>query len=157
MAAVSPTPVATTYLFDTNAFVDLGERYYPEDVFGCLWTSMLTAIGGGTAVTCKKVIGELVNMPVVPRWRRTVQAACKARAVDESDSDVQRAFARLAGLAIPRSVGEVDRWVLAAAEARALPVVTRDGPITALCRNGLLSVRSLTPTDFFREVGWSFP
>jgi hypothetical protein len=95
-------------------------------------------------------------MPVVPPWRRTVQAACKPRAVDESDVDVQKAFARLASLAIPRSVGEVDRWVLSAAEARGLPLVTRDGPITALCGTGLVTVRSLTPTNFFREVGWSF-
>jgi hypothetical protein len=155
MAVVNPTPLATRYLFDANAFVDLGERYYPDDIFGCLWGLMLPALGSGLAVTSKMVLGELSKAPVVQPWRLTVQAACKAQALDEADADIQAEFKKLAGAAIPKKVGTVDRWILSAASARKLPLVTRDGPLTAIC--GVLSVRPLDPTGFFREVGWTFP
>jgi hypothetical protein len=149
--------IANSYLFDANAFIDVGERFYPDDIFGCLWKNISQALTNGSVVTCKGVLGELKKAPIQLPWRQKIQMACQNSAINESDADIQKVFARLAGLSISKGVGNVDRWVLSAGEARSLPIVTRDGPMFEVARRGHSFARLLTPTDFFREVGWSFP
>jgi uncharacterized protein DUF4411 len=157
MAVVSPTPSAVVYLFDTNAFVDLGERFHPNDVFVGLWANVLSMLNTGNVITCKAVLGELAKAPVIDPWRKTVQAACKPTALDEAEVDIQGEFKKLAAAAIPNRLSDVDRWVLSAGAARNLPIVTRDGPVLRVCKDGRVAARSLTPVEFFREVGWTFP
>jgi len=153
---------ASTYLFDANIFIDLGERVYPDDVFKGLWVKLATAFSTGEIVTSHGVLGELkrASKPHLP-WRLLVLAECKAHALNEADEKIQRAFAHLAQLVedgdLSKGLSQVDLLLLACAEAHGLPIVTRDGPMANACSNGKLSVKRVLLPDVFRAQGWHFP
>src|ERR1700730_14034094 len=86
---------ALPYLLDTVAWVDMGERFYPVDVFEGLWAQLVSALAAGTIVTLKGVIGELKRGPK-EQWREIVYEASKAHLIDEGAAQVQAVFARVA-------------------------------------------------------------
>lgn len=150
-----------SFFFDTNAFIDLGERMYPDDVFGSLWIEISKALSDGSIITGKRVLVELTAMPNPDHWRTHVSTNCKPHAINEARPDVQAVFARLAPLATPpgplRKLSTVDQLVLASAEAVGLPLVTRDGQMIKACTEGHSPVRIVGLVDCFRQLGWSFP
>jgi hypothetical protein len=102
---VSASPALQAYLFDTSAFVDVGERFYPGDVFPGVWVAMEEAMRAGVIITCKRVLGEVSNVTLpLPAWRQCILDGCKATAINEGDPDIQAVFARIAPLAVKHGV-----------------------------------------------------
>jgi predicted nucleic acid-binding protein len=157
---VSDAAASRRFLFDTNIFIELGERY-PEDVFKGLWETVLRALSAGEIVTCHGVVTELKKGPTpAAPWRAKVYAACKEHLVDEADASIQTAFGRISQLiedgALSKSLTDVDQLVLACGEALNLPVVTRDAKMRSACEAGKVPTRALDLPAFFREMGWEF-
>jgi len=75
------------YVFDTNGMVDLGERHYPGDLFGCVWTNIDQALKSGIFLVCHGVIGELAKID--DSWRSQVRASSKPHVIDEAAADIQ--------------------------------------------------------------------
>lgn len=149
------------FLLDANAFIDMGERFYPEDVFACVWSQLLKELSQATAFTTKGVLTELKRVKPLPPWRANVISACDANAVDEGESAIQTIYARLApeaqhGGALPAGLSAIDLFVLATGEYMQAPIVTRDAEITLSCDRGLVNTRALGPAEYFKELGWYF-
>lgn len=153
-------PVLATYLLDTNAAIDIGERYYPQDIFGALWHHFNAALAQGRLRLIRASITELRAGPQDP-WRQDVYTATNGLILNEGDADIQQTFQKLARAVGPRglstNLSDTDLMVLATGEARALPIVTRDTKMRIACERGHCATRSLNTTELFRELGWSFP
>ncbi|HEY9085542.1 MAG TPA: DUF4411 family protein [Candidatus Tyrphobacter sp.] len=150
-----------TYLFDANALIDAGERFYPDDVFPCVWLKLNEELGIARAVTIAAVLRELRDIDPLPAWRDRIITICTPHAYDETEVEVQTEYARLAreavpGGALPSGLSDVDLFVLAVGGLRALPIVTRDREIRLSCDRGIVATRAIDPLAFLRERGWSF-
>lgn len=148
------------YLCDTNIFVDLGERIYPPDIFEAFWKALEDALTDGRILTCKTVLAELKRASNPEPWRAIVQRCCGPHAIDESEAAIQSIFGRLAGLKAGRTLSSTlsdeDLLILSAAEARNLPLATRDGKMMKACNDGHVVVEVVTLTAVFRGLGWKF-
>jgi hypothetical protein len=159
--AESGPAVNPPFLLDTVAFVDMGERFYPLDVFTGLWTELLAALNTGRVVTLRGVIAELKRGPQDP-WRALVYAATKSHLIDDGGVDVQRVFGRVAPAlfvgSLTKRLSEVDVLLLSSAEAHNCPFITRDTKMlnACACNGGPVQARPLSLADMFRELGWRF-
>lgn len=148
-------------IFDTVAFIDFGERLYPPDVFGALWTLLLETLKRGEIVTTRRVLTELSNVPNPQQWRKDVHAACLPLVIDESLPAIQGVFARLAGLVqakqLSSQLSDTDLFVLCCGEVTGFPIVTRDTKMIRACNMGFVVATPIDVVQVFRVFGWSFP
>jgi predicted nucleic acid-binding protein len=145
-----------TYLWDANAFIDVGAQFYPADVFGCLWTNLRVALGT-TIITTGSVLDQIKLAPNHKQpWRDEVAKLCKSSVIDESEPAVQAKLRELANRVARRlmkNLKDVDLQVVSVAIVHSLPLVTRDGDMAAEATK--LNVHAMYPVDCFRRLKWS--
>jgi hypothetical protein len=155
-AAKVPPP----YLLDTNALIDIGERYYPQDIFGNLWALFLPAMASGDVRMTRGTLNELHRGPA-DQWRTDVRTACLPHVVDEASGAVQGVFGRLAASVatdnLTRKLSQIDLLVLACGEAHTYPIVTADTRMRNACLRGHANAVPMFVAEMFREFGWVFP
>ena len=149
------------YCIDTCAILDLHGRKFPRDLYPDVWPSFEEAVSQGVVVSIREVYRELkARDDDVAAW------ACAHRAVfEDPDGDQTREIARIANAhpecldLLKRKTVHADPWVIAAASAWGLVVVTSEGldspkKIPAICRaEGIPCIDLL---DMFRGLDWRF-
>lgn len=155
------TDLFARFCIDTCALVDLFGRKFPADLYPDLWPAVEGALLNGSVVSVREVYREIAQQDdELADWAKKNRGCFR-----DPDETQLREIARIAN-AHPscldmrkRRPVHADPWVIAAACAWRLTVVTSESPdspkkIPAICRAEGIECASLF--DLFRDLGWTF-
>jgi len=151
------------YCFDTSAFLDAWNRYYPPDVFPQLWTAIEEQIAAGALIATEEVRVELAKKDDgLFKWAKKQQRLfCDLDEPQQiSAAEVLGRFPKLIDTRKGRS--GADPFVIALARVRGAIVVTGENDdgtaerpkIPTVC--SAFDVRYLRMLAFIRENRWVF-
>jgi hypothetical protein len=150
-----------SYSIDTSALMDAWVRYYPPDVFPCLWDRIDASINDGLFVATVEVHRELqLYTGELSLWvgERKQMFIPIDNDVQEAVNDIMTTHPDL----VDENTGKsgADPFVIALARVRGLTVVSaeRSKPskpkIPDVC--AAKGVRHITLLEMFRELKWRF-
>ncbi len=149
------------YCIDTCAILDIHGRKFPRDIYPDLWPAFEQAVSQGVIVSIREVYHELGSRDdEMTAWAHTHSAAF-LNPDDAQLLELQRianAHPECLDL-LKRKVAHADPWVIAAASAWGLTVVTSEGTdspkkIPAICK--LEDIPCVDLYDLFRGLNWTF-
>jgi hypothetical protein len=150
-----------SYSIDTSALVDGWVRYYPPDVFPCLWGRIEAIITSGILVASDEVYIELQNKAdELAKWANQWKGMFipPDTAIQHAVSDIMSTHAVLVD--VNRGGSAADPFVIAVAKVRGLTVVSAENSrptkpkIPDVCMSK--GVRHISLLEMFREQGWCF-
>jgi hypothetical protein len=150
-----------SYGIDTSGLIDGWVRYYPPEVFPCLWNRIDELIESGGLVASEEVYLEIQKQDdELAQWAKQ-----RRKMFVPADDEIQIAVTGIMathGALVNIKTGEsgADPWVIALAQVRGLTVVS--GEIRRLPKLTIPSVcdakavRHLNFLDMIRDLGWHF-
>ena len=150
-----------SYSIDTSGLIDGRVRYYPPNVFPCLWNKIDTLIDSGLLVASEEVNIEIQKQDdELAEWARQ-----RKRMFIPVDDAIQAAVSGImtthsALVNIKTGGSAADPWVIAVAQVRGLTVVS--GEIRRLPKLTIPSVcdaKGVPHLNFLNmiiELGWRF-
>lgn len=155
------TGLFTQYCIDTCALLDLFGRKFPRDLYTDLWPSFEVAVAHGIIISVREVYKEIERRDdAVNEWAK------KHKEFFHNPDDSQLAeLARIVNAhpecldLLKRKPAIADPWVMAAASAWGLTVVTSESPdsprkIPSVCSAEGIPCANLF--DMFRGLNWTF-
>jgi hypothetical protein len=150
-----------SYSIDTSALLDGWVRYYPPEVFPCLWNRIDTLIDSGDLLASEEVNGEIQKKDdTLAEWARQ-RKKLFVPADDEIQVAVIDIMATHSSLVNAKTGGSAaDPWVIAVAQVRGLTVVSGEAwrlpklTIPSVC--AAKGVRHINLLEMIRELGWRF-
>jgi hypothetical protein len=151
----------TQFCIDTCAILDLFGRRYPRDLYPNLWPMFEAAVAESTIVSVREVHREIkIRDDAVADWAK----GHKELFLDPDDAQLAE-LVRIVDAhpecldLLKRKPALADPWVIAAAGAWNLTVVTSEGldspkKIPAVCKAE--GIRCIDLLDMFRGLNWSF-
>jgi hypothetical protein len=114
-----------SYSIDTSALLDGWVRYYPPEVFPCLWNRIDTLIDAGLLVASEEVNGEIQKkQDELAEWAKH-RKMLFVPADDETQIVLTEIMATHGDLVNIKTGGSgADPWVIALARVRGLTVVS---------------------------------
>jgi len=164
------------YLFDTNTIIQMGQRYYPRDIFGELWDYIYQQIDAGSILVTDGVIDELTEKINDQTANRNAWRDDFIQFSENSDQilheNYQSEFMTLANKCssdieyrgnckqqtVSRFLDKADLWLVAIAKSEGFKLVSEESEgslkIPTVCK--LEGVSCIKTVDFFRTFGLQF-
>jgi hypothetical protein len=146
---------------DTSGLMDGWSRYYPPDLFPCVWERIESIIHSGVLIASEEVYHELQKKEgELGAWvhQRRQMFVPMDEAIQAAVSDIMLTHAALVNVNTGGSAA--DPWVIALAQVRGLTVVSGEirkpskVKIPDVC--DAKGVRHITLVEMIRELGWRF-
>jgi hypothetical protein len=150
-----------SYSIDTSGLIDGYVRYYPPEVFPCLWDKIDELVEAGLLVASEEVYIEIQKKDdALAQWARQ-----RKRMFVPVDAAIQAAVTEImathgALVNIKTGGSAADPWVIGLAQVRGLTVVSgeiwRHPKLTIPSVCAAKAVRHLGFLDMIRDLGWRF-
>ena len=159
------------YSFDTSAFIDGWERYYPPDIMPDLWEDLSSMIENGTIIITERVYEELQRHDNELSDWIALNKVCIVKLDENQISKAKELLGKYPKLVDVKKLLHADTWVVTLAitenckvvtgersnhlqQGKAPPVDGKVKKIPDVCH--LEKIPCFDLVGFFRDMNWVF-